>query len=841
MHKIPAFVIAFLTVGLTLAQKPKTYTSSEIYEKIQKLNFLGTVLYVAAHPDDENTGLLSYLSNDVKARTGYLSLTRGDGGQNLIGTELREMLGVLRTQELLAARRIDGGEQFFTRANDFGFSKHPDETLEFWNEDQVMSDIIWTIRNFQPDIVINRFDHRSPGTTHGHHTTSAILSVAAFDKSGKRDAYPEQLTYVDMWQPQRLFFNTSWWFYGSKEKFDSADKSNLVSVNTGVYYPMKGLSNGEIAALSRSQHKCQGFGTAGTRGESTEYLELLKGDLPKGQQDIFEGINTSWTRVLGGKAIGDILTKVEQNFDFKNPEKHLNDLLKAYELIKNLGDHYWRDYKLRQIEEIIQTCCGLYITVNSSEEYTTPDSDITINLEITNRSHQNIQFLSASINSIPENKHEYKEVLAYNKFNNYSITLNTGHITDYNTPYWLKEEGTLGMYAVKNKALIGMPESPAPFTATIELLINNVPVTFHKSVIYKKVMPDKGEVYQPFYILPQATVNILNDVIVFSESKSKEVEVIVKAGKNTIAGNVSLSVPEGWKVTPASIPFQIAQKDDVQKVTFSVTPPEKESVGSVLPVVTMNGDTYSDKLVTIDYDHIPKQFVLLPATTRVVRLNISTSGNAIGYIAGAGDKIPESLTEIGYNVTVLNPETITAENLANFDAVVIGIRAYNVVNTLPYKQPFLEEYAKNGGTVIVQYNTNRGLITDHITPFDLHLSGDRVTDENAAVTILAKDHPALNYPNKITETDFEGWTQERGLYFPDTWGSEFTPILSMQDKGEAEKKGSLLVAKYGKGYYIYTGLSFFRELPAGVPGAFKLFTNLISIGKSNLRTDKIKG
>lgn len=839
MQKIITVVVSLFLCASVWSQNPKTTDPAQLYEKIQKLNFLGTALYVAAHPDDENTSLISYLANHEKARTGYLSLTRGDGGQNLIGTELREFLGVLRTQELLAARRIDGGEQFFSRANDFGYSKHPDETLAFWNEKEVLGDVISRIRQFRPDVIINRFDHRTPGTTHGHHTTSAILSVAAFDKAGDPSVYPEQLATVEPWQPKRLFFNTSWWFYGSQEKFDKADKSKLTAINSGVYYPLKGMSNGEIAGLSRSQHRCQGFGTSGKRGDSDEYLELIKGDMPATEGDLFAGINTTWTRVKGGKAIGNILNKIEANFNFIHPEKHLDDLVKAYKLINELEDDYWRTYKLEQITDIILSCTGLYIQPTVNAPYTTPGSTADFSVELINRSGANIQLSQITTNF--GGQQTLNQPLSKNKDYGYDMSVVIPKNTNYTTPYWLLEKGTTGMYHVANKNLIGKPETPPALIATITLLINKVPIEITKPVVYKNVTPDKGENYQPFHILPEVTADIVNDVIIFATSESKEIVINVHAQTNNLKGSVSLDIPDGWTVSPSSAPIAIARKNDIQQVTFTVTPPKTENVGSITPVVTTNNGSYHNQLTTISYDHIPTQYVLMPSETKVVRLNIQKAGEHIGYIAGAGDKIPESLKEIGYYVSIINPEAITTENLANYDAVVIGIRAYNVVDNLQYKQQYLEEYVNQGGTVIVQYNTNRGLTSEHLAPFELHLSRDRVTDEESEVKLLAKDHPALNFPNTITTDDFNGWTQERGLYFPDEWGKEFTPILGMHDKGESTKKGSLLVAKYGKGYYIYTGLSFFRELPAGVPGAFKLFTNLMSIGKSSVETDKIKG
>ncbi|MFT5848917.1 PIG-L family deacetylase, partial [Psychroserpens sp.] len=388
--RLHLLLFALFSISLITAQQPKKPTSSEIHESIKKLNFLGSVLYVAAHPDDENTRLISYMSNDVKARTAYLSLTRGDGGQNLVGPEIRELLGVIRTQELLAARGTDGGEQLFTRANDFGYSKHPDETLAIWNKKEVLSDVVLAIRQFQPDVIINRFNHRTPGTTHGHHTSSAMLSVEAFDLVGDKNAYPKQLSRTNIWQPQRLFFNTSWWFYGSRENFEKADKSNLLAVDTGVYFPSSGLSNPEIAALSRSQHKSQGFGSTGSRGSQIEYIEIIKGDLPTDKTNIFEGIDTSWNRVEGGKAIGDILYAVEKNYDFKNPSASIPELMRAYLAIQNLENTHWKNIKTNEVKNIIAACAGLYLEVTANSNHATAGAVIDLNLEVINRSNSKI-------------------------------------------------------------------------------------------------------------------------------------------------------------------------------------------------------------------------------------------------------------------------------------------------------------------------------------------------------------------------------------------------------------------------------------------------------------------
>ena len=821
-------IITLLSSVQTFAQAPKKPNTSEIYESIKKLNFLGSVLYVAAHPDDENTRLISYMANQVKARTAYLSLTRGDGGQNLIGPEIRELLGVIRTQELLTARQIDGGEQRFTRANDFGYSKHPDETLEIWNKEEVLSDVVLAIRQFQPDVIINRFDHRTPGTTHGHHTSSAMLSIEAFNLANKNTAYPDQLKQAGLWQPARLFYNTSWWRYGSKEKFNKIDKSHFLNFDIGTYYPSNGLSNTEIASLSRSQHKSQGFGNTGTRGSQTEYIELIKGDMPSDKSNIFDGIDTTWNRVKGGEAIGQILNQVEKDFDFTNPSASVKGLIEAYRLIQKLENTHWRDYKSEEIKNIIYACSGLYLEAAATTNQATAGETVKLNIETINRSPMVINLESINCNNTIISKNI--ELSNNTKFN-FEETLNISNNQEPTTPYWLDNKGTLGMYQVSNKTLIGEPETPRVFNATFNLIIENTPISYTKPVIYKTNHPVKGEVYKPFEIIPEASVKISEKVIIFENENSKNIPVIVKAGKDNLNGFVSLNHPEGWLVSPEKHDIKITNKGEEQTFIFKLTPPNNQSEGQLVPTVVIKGKTYSKELIEIDYEHIPYQTVLLPSESRVVRLDIKKKGHLIGYIEGAGDVVPESLEQIGYTVSTIKPEDISAKTLSKFDAIVVGIRAYNTLETLKFKQEQLFHYVENGGNMIVQYNTSHRLKVDALAPFKLSLSRDRVTDEAAEVTFLAPNHPVLNTPNKITQEDFKGWTQERGLYFPNSWGKEFTPIFSMHDKGETAKKGSLLIAKHGQGYYIYTGLSFFREFPEGVSGAYRLFANMLSIGK----------
>ncbi|QCX38500.1 LmbE family protein [Aureibaculum algae] len=833
MKKILLLLVILVFVLPINAQKPNKPSTSEIYESIQKLNFLGTVLYVAAHPDDENTRLISYFSNHIKARTGYLSITRGDGGQNLIGSELQELLGVIRTQELLAARRTDGGEQFFSRAKDFGYSKHPDETLSIWNKEEVLKDVVSIIRKFKPDVIINRFNHRTPGTTHGHHTSSAMLSVEAFDLVGDKNFKSHNL--YGTWQPKNLFFNTSWWFYGSQEKFDKADKTNLLSFDMGVYYPSKGLSNPEIASLSRSQHRSQGFGSTGSRGSELEYIELLKGTMPK-SGNIFEGVDTSWNRVVGGKVIADILGKVQQEFDFKNPDHSIPELMKAYQLIDNLPEGHWKSLKLPEIKSVIAACAGLYLEAKAESSYSALNEKVNIDIEAINRSDVPIKLTGVNLMTSfesPIKGQEFAHVkdLDNNQSYTYTDQLYISDKEQFTAPYWLTDVSTLGMYKVKDHTLIGNPETPHKATAVFSLVIDGFPIDIKKPIVYKYNDPVKGEVYQPFEILPVVTAKISNKVNIFSDNSVKEIPVVIKSSKDNLSGSVNLCYPSDWKVNPEKIDFTIANKGGEKTVIFTVTPPKNQSEGLMSPMVTIGDSVYTKELINIDYDHIPKQTILMPSEAKLVRLDIKKKGNLIGYIQGAGDQIPTSLAQIGFKVEELSEDNISLNTLNKYDAVVLGIRIYNVSDKAKFYQAALHKYVENGGTLIVQYNTNRGLKVDTVAPYELKLSRDRVVEEDATVGFLSENYGLLTSPNTIEPKDFEGWIQERGLYFPNEWSKDFTPILSMHDKGESTKKGSLLIAKYGNGHFIYTGISFFRELPAGVPGAYKLFANMISVGK----------
>jgi len=830
-YVLPICTFFFFILALG-AQTPSVYTSAHIYESLKKLNVLGAALYVAAHPDDENTRLISWLANERKAETTYLSLTRGDGGQNLIGPEMAELLGVIRTQELLAARRVDGGKQWFTRANDFGFSKHPDETLSIWNRDEVLADVVWAIRSLQPDIVVNRFDHNSAGRTHGHHTASALLGLEAFDLAGDPNAFPEQLQYVSVWKPKRLFFNTSWWFYGSRENFEKADKSNLVTIDAGVFFPALGKSNTEIAAQSRSQHQCQGMGSTPSRGTSYEYLDVLRGDKPD-TDDLFAGIDVSWSRIQGGDAVQLLVEKAIQTFRYDQPHASVPALLEIYRKIKALPESRWKTIKLEETQTLVEACMGLFMEAAASDFSAAPGQTLSLAIELVNRSPISAELIALEF--LPENGDTLVHIpLQPNVTLTFNRKINIPAKAPYTSPYWINGDAPLGMYTVPDQTLRGLPQTPRLLKVRFNMEIQGVPISWTRDVIHKNTDSVKGEIYRPFEVLPPVFVQVKDPVHVFGGEEPKAIQIIVKAGKPGVEGVVRPKAPAGWRLEPAERPFKLSLKDQEQALDFRLFPPRGQSEGWLEALALSEGKTYTQELVRIQYDHIPAQSVLRQARARIARIDLQKDGERIGYIKGAGDEIPASLAAIGYQVDVLDPAQITADRLAHYDAIVLGIRAYNTIERIRFLQPELLAYVEQGGALIAQYNTSFDLMLPaaEIAPFEMKISRERVTVEEAPVSILLPEHPALHYPNRITEKDFDGWVQERGLYFPSEWSPEFEALLACNDPGEAAKSGGLLIAPYGKGYYVYTSLSWFRQLPAGVPGAYRLFANLLSLGKT---------
>ena len=810
----------WLWCALALSHMLSAQSAGEIYQDLKKLNFLGSVLYVAAHPDDENTALISHFANHVHAETAYLSLTRGDGGQNLIGTELREQLGVIRTNELLQARKIDGGQQFFSSAVDFGFSKHPKETLKIWDKKQILGEVVARIRSFQPDLIIHRFDHRTPGRTHGHHTSSALLSHEAFDLSNNPAIFPEQLKQVSPWQARRQFFNTSWWFYGSREKFKQADKTNLLALEIGNYDPLRGLSNSQLAAASRSSHKSQGFGSAPQLGERTEYIELINGDRPTSNNP-FEGIDTSWTRVAGGQKVGQLVDQALAEFDFIQPSQSLPILIEIAQAIDQLEPSLWKTRKSHAIQKLIQDCAALTLQLNAATAYASPGESVEILLNSVQQSSLPMVIEKVGDQVINKNLNPNKAV-------NTSFTLPLGKTLT--TPYWLTQKGSLGLFTIQNEQLRGLPETP-PLFLPIQMQINGSPFVFNIPIQFRETDPVRGEVVNPFHVLPPLGINFQKNVHLYPDLGAQNIQLEVTSYGKRFTGEIELCFPNGWKIDQAKHKVKLSGRGSSQLISYKLTPTAQAESGLMGPLVHQNEKTWDRiySVQTIDYDHIPKQYIAQPSEAKLVRLQLTLPKKKVGYLMGAGDLVPDYLQTIGLAVIPIDIDRINQEDLNRFDTVLVGIRAFNVLESLRYKNKMLFDFAQQGGTLIVQYTTSRRMQTKNILPYPIQLSRERVTDENSAVRLLQPQHPVLNEPHSIKEDDFNGWVQERGLYFANKWDERFTPILGMQDEGESEKQGSLLIAPHGQGTVVYTGLSFFRELPAGVPGAYRLLLNLIAL------------
>ncbi len=826
MKKIYWIVFTTILSVNLFAQSPQTWTSADIYLAIRKLNVLGSVLYIAAHPDDENTRLIAYLSKDRLYRTGYLSMTRGDGGQNLIGDEQGIDLGLIRTQELLAARRIDGGEQFFTRAFDFGFSKNPEETFTKWDKEKILSDVVWVIRKFQPDIIITRFPTTGEGG-HGHHTASAILANEAFSAAADPTRFIDQLKYVQPWQVKRVLWNT-FNFGGNNTQSDSQFKMDV-----GGYNPLLGKSYGEIAAESRSQHKSQGFGVAAGRGEAMEYFTATKGDQPK--TDIMEGVDISWKKINGGEAIEKTVNDLASSFDFLHPENSVKSLVQLYKALGAMPAGYWRNKKLEETKQLIEQCSGLWADVFTTEQFAVQTDSIRFNFQFNNRLGVNASIKGFSVDGFDST---LNLPLTKNRNINFSKTVYIPATKPITQPYWLENKMEQGYFNVSDQTKIGIPDIQPSYVMTVRANIEGEDFTFSRNVKYKFTDPVRGELYWPLVVVPPVLITPAEDLkIIMTDSNRTNGNVSLKGMKKNFTGNiVALSEADMKPFTNFSFSNQkVRVSSKGQSLGYDYSGKDIKTSTNLLFAVT---DSSGKNLIKSDkheikYDHIPAINYFHDADVALKVIKVETYGKKIGYIIGAGDKVPEALEQMGFEVNRLNQKELSKNPLDKFDAIIVGVRAYNTIDWLSNYYEKLMKYVENGGNLIVQYNTSNFIsnVRSKMGPYDFAITRNRVTDENATVTFLKPEHPSLNFPNKITQDDFKGWIQERSIYDAVDTTGKFEKIIAMNDPGEKPDDGSLLIAKYGRGYFTYTGLVFFRELPAGVPGAYRLMANLIALNR----------
>ncbi len=817
--------LSFFAIAV-MAQTPKTYTASEILPQLKKLNVFGAVLYIAAHPDDENSRLLGYLANEKLYRTGYLSLTRGDGGQNLIGDEQGIDLGLIRTQELLAARRIDGAEQFFSRAYDFGYCKTATEAIKTWGHDKILSDVVWVVRKFRPDVIITRFpeDERAG---HGHHAASAILAREAFSAAADPKQFPEQLKMgVTVWQAKRLLWNT---FNFGSTNTQSEDQFKL---EVGMYNPLLGKSYGEIAATGRSMHKSQGFGVPAQRGSAIEYLTAVKGPVPI--NDLMEGVDISWKAMEPGgaknkeQAMTDELIK---NYAIEHPENSVPALVNLYTAVEKENPSYWREQKLGEIKKALQNCSGLFLEATANAEFAVQGDSLQITTVINNRLGLAIE--AASVNMY-DDYHAF-EALKKNTNTAYKLSVFIRPDQKVSQPYWLQKNMDIGSFNVSDPAEIGKPEND-PLNLIFTVKIDGVLFKFKEPIRYKYTDPVKGELYQPVQLVYPTFVSSSPSMLIFKDAdknimKPLHFSMLANTPINSAVKFSCVTKTRSFLVFDSVLHFNKGERKNVEFFinSDSLLPDTKENFGPKLSSKVFSQDqAYAQR--KISYDHIPNVTYNYFADVPVLKIDLKIAGSLVGYIAGSGDKIPQALEQIGYKVVLLKAADITLENLKQFDAVITGVRAYNINEWLTNSYDILMEYVKEGGVLLTQYNTNNSVGSGKakMSPYPFTISRSRITDETAAVNFLLPQHPALNYPNKITAADFEGWIQERSIYNAENIDANYQRILSMKDPNENAQDGSLIITNYGKGRFVYTGLVFFRELPAGVAGAYRLFANLIA-------------
>lgn len=819
------------TAGVVAPAAAPTVTGAAIRQELRSFGQTGTVLHVGAHPDDENTHLITYFARGRGYRMGYLSVTRGDGGQNELGSDFDEKLGVARTQELLAARELDQGRQFFTRAIDFGFSKSPEETLAFWDRQQVLGDVVRIIRQFRPDVIVTRFPIPPGSGGHGHHTASAMLALEAFNLAGNAAAYPEQIKEgLTPWQAKRIVWNGNPFSRGG-----GLENNPSVKVDIGGDDPVTGESFASIASRSRGMHKTQGFGRNNRPVDGGPKVEtfLLLGGTPA-KNDLMDGVDTTWARIPGGAEIGGLIDAAITQFKSAEPSASVAALLRIRTKLAALPSDPLVDDKRAQLDRILQHCLGLTVATRTEQSEVVAGERLKMRFTIQQNSPVEVRWLETR-HLHPRGVAKGGQTVRAGEPLKGELSFPVPTETPLTQPYWLREDGDAGLYHVAEPQWIGRPENPPAFPLEFIFEVGGQRLTLTDEPTY--VADDvQGEPSRKVAVIPPVSLRLGSEVSLFAPGTTRTVSVEVSAARPRTTGHVRLATPPDWQVRPATQSFQLAEAGAKTRVDFTVTSPARAASGWVTASASVEGVNYSNQRIELRYAHLPRQLLQPEAKARLVSFALETRGQTVGYLPGAGDSVAEMLQQMGYQVKLLEGADLTAEKLRAFDAVVIGVRAFNERQDLAANLPGLFSYVENGGTVVAQYNRPTGLSTERLGPYPLSIAGDapalRITDEKAPVVFLDPQHAALSKPNRLGPQDFEGWVQERGAYFPSKWDeTRYAALLAINDPGTPPLKSGILVARHGRGYFVYTGLAFFRQLPAGVPGAYRLFANLVSLGK----------
>lgn len=786
--------------SMTTAITPP-FSPAAIALDIRRLHSGGRVLYVAAHPDDENTRLISYLTHRRHLRVGYLSLTRGEGGQNRIGLEQGELLGVVRTQELMGARSIDLGEQYFTRATDFGYSKSAEESLEVWGHQQVLADVVEVVRRFRPHVIVTRFPPQ--GGTHGHHLASARLAAEAFVAAADPKRFPEQVAQLGTWQALRVVYNQipRW--------IDPASETG-VPLDVAGYVPALGVSLGEVSAASRSMHRSQGFGVMAQYGPVPEYFATVAGE--PFDKDPFSGLDERQdpqVRSALSAALGALETQ--------GAPAALPHLARAYRAAGALEHRPTREATQRQIAELMVRAAGLRLDARAPRAELVAGETVQIDLHVDPRLRSELRAVEATL---PGEGGVVGVSPPGVAFAVQSVPLRVPANARPASPPWLQ-----------SPPQVREAWDPVPLVVTYTLRLQDLTFTVERPLRYVWDEPVAGErstwvqVAPPVAVTPESPVTMIPN----GGPVAAYVEVVNHAPG--FRGTLSLEVPEGWVVRPESIPLVMGERGDVQRHGFEITAPPGSPPSVTAAFRLTPGDGAVWQRASYDYPHLPPTTVFRPSAITLVPVELDTSQvGTVGYVSGSGDRVGELLAQVGLSVEEVTEDTLARGDLGRFGAILFGVRAFNVLPELARYHDRLMAYVAQGGTVVMQYNTNNRIdpLRAPLGPYPFEIGRTRVTDQNAPMRWT--DHPVLHRPHALGPKDFEGWVQERGLYFAQTWDPRYHTPLSMNDRGEEGAAGALLIAKHQRGTFVYTGLSLFRQLPAGVPGAYRLLVNLLAHG-----------
>jgi LmbE family N-acetylglucosaminyl deacetylase len=857
MRSIPTKWFLLLLVAV-LQVMPATAPASEVAEDrgamglsqaLKRLDVVASVLHTGAHPDDENSALLAWLSRGQGVRTGYLSATRGEGGVNLVGSELFEALGVIRTEESMAARRLDRAEQFFTPNYEFGFSKSAGDTFTKWDHDQILGDYVRVIRYFRPEIIISRFTG-TPRDGHGHHQVSGIITQEAFKVAADPNRFPE---YGKPWQAKKLYLNGM----GNGQNDQSSQNNQPgMPVNVGQFDSALGRSYNEIATEGRSMHRSQGQGGAQERGPRETRLQLVQKTVNVADDaPIFAGVlyklpdlaqlDSTLSADAGG--LEQRITAIRQRVNVIRPADILPDLAAALKDLqrikaKSTNEHvrFLLDKKEDDFHEALRLAAGLVVDVLVSDDTVVPGQTFDLTISVTNGGPYSfpdlhaVTDLPAGWNAVYDGSKGSLEP-GQRLDQKYKVTVST--TADFTRPYWLREprRGDRFVWPVVSAGTLPSDEPLLPTRA--EVNYQGTTIVMKKSAEFRRVDRIYGEQRTTLNVVPAVSVTVSPAIAIVPLKGSRQKEFTVNLENQNpsgIGGEVLLMTPPGWIVSPSSRTVNLTQQGEKASLQFLVSVPPVAG-DFVIQAQAKVGDRQGEYGYTaVAYPHIETRYIYSPAQSKVEVIDVATTVSSVGYVEGTGDAIPDALRQLGINVTVLSPKDIATADLSKFPAIVLGVRAYAVRDDLRAYNKRLLDYVANGGTLVAQYNRGNEVGNLQIGPYPFTMpngnqnNNERVTHEEAPVKILDPSNSLLNVPNKITESDFDSWIDERGTFFLRTWDPKYVPLLETHDPGEPPREGGLVVGKYGKGTYVYTGLSFFRELPAGVRGAYRIFANLVS-------------